>query len=75
MAGLAILVAFTVLALAAPLFIHASDLDVIDATGPPLAPPSWRYPLGTDQRGPLGAAAADLGHPAVAGHRRASRPC
>jgi peptide/nickel transport system permease protein len=49
--GLAILVALTVLALAAPLFIHASDLDVINAPGQPLAPPSARFLLGTDYAG------------------------
>jgi peptide/nickel transport system permease protein len=51
MAGLAVLVAVTLLALSAPLFIHASDLDVVRATGPSLAPPSAHYPLGTDQAG------------------------
>jgi peptide/nickel transport system permease protein len=51
MAGLAILVAVTVLALAAPLFIHASDLNVVHATGRSLAPPSAGFPLGTDQAG------------------------
>jgi peptide/nickel transport system permease protein len=51
MAGLAILVAVTVLALTAPLYIHASDLSVVDATGPSLGPPSAHYPLGTDQPG------------------------
>jgi peptide/nickel transport system permease protein len=51
MAGLAILVTVTVVALAAPLFIHASDLDVINAPGPSLTPPSARFPLGTDQAG------------------------
>jgi peptide/nickel transport system permease protein len=40
-----------VLALAAPLFIHPSDLSVVDATGPALAPPSAHYRLGTDQPG------------------------
>jgi peptide/nickel transport system permease protein len=50
-AGLAILVAVAALALAAPLFIHANDLDVISATGRPLAPPSAHYPLGTDYAG------------------------
>ena len=50
-AGLAVLVAMTVLALVAPVFIHASDLDVINAPGPSLAPPSMRFPLGTDQAG------------------------
>ena len=51
MAGLAILIAVTLLALTAPLFIHASDLNVINATGPSLAPPTARFPLGTDQAG------------------------
>jgi peptide/nickel transport system permease protein len=51
MAGLAILVVITVLALAAPLFIHAGDLDVINAPGQPIAPPSARFPLGTDYAG------------------------
>ncbi len=51
MAGLAILVAVTALALAAPLFIHPNDLNVINAPGPSLAPPSAQFPLGTDQAG------------------------
>jgi peptide/nickel transport system permease protein len=51
MAGLGILLALTVMALAAPLFIHASDLDVINAPGQPMAPPSARFPLGTDYAG------------------------
>lgn len=51
MAGLAILVAVAVVALAAPLIIHANDLDVINAPGPSLAPPSAQFPLGTDQAG------------------------
>ena len=51
MIGLGILVAVTALALAAPLFIHPSDLAVINAPGPSLAPPSAQYPLGTDQAG------------------------
>jgi peptide/nickel transport system permease protein len=50
-AGLVILVAVAVLALAAPLFIHPSDLSVVDATGPSLAPPNAQYLLGTDQPG------------------------
>lgn len=50
-AGLAILVIVTVLALAAPLFIHPGDLGVINAPGPPLAPPSAQFPLGTDYAG------------------------
>jgi peptide/nickel transport system permease protein len=51
MAGLAILVAITVLALAAPLFIHTSQLDVINAPGQPISPPSARFWLGTDYAG------------------------
>jgi peptide/nickel transport system permease protein len=50
-AGLAVLLAVTAAALAAPLFIHAGDLSVVDATGPALAPPSAHFPLGTDQPG------------------------
>jgi peptide/nickel transport system permease protein len=50
-AGLTILVVFVGLALCAPLFIHPSDLDVTQATGPQLGPPSAAYPLGTDQAG------------------------
>lgn len=50
-AGLLVLVAFTVLALSAPLFIHHSDLSVSNATGPLLSPPTHGYPLGTDQPG------------------------
>jgi len=51
MAGLAILVALIILALAAPLFIHASDLDVVNAPGQPLSSPSARFWLGTDYAG------------------------
>jgi peptide/nickel transport system permease protein len=50
-AGLAVLVVFTGAALTAPLYIHPSDLDVAQATGGQLAPPSRHYPLGTDQPG------------------------
>src|SRR5258708_12343149 len=55
MAGLAVLIAVTVLALAAPLLIHQSDLNVVGATGSSLPPPSAHYPLGTGQplRSPL----------------------
>jgi peptide/nickel transport system permease protein len=51
MAGLAILVTVAVVALIAPLFVHPSDLEVINAPGPSLAPPSAQFPLGTDQAG------------------------
>ncbi|MCN9240569.1 ABC transporter permease [Streptomyces sp. RY43-2] len=50
-AGLVILIAFSVLALAAPLFIGDEQLDVTKVDGPLLAPPSADYPLGTDQSG------------------------
>jgi peptide/nickel transport system permease protein len=51
LAGLAILVLFALLALCAPLFIGADQLDVITAKGPQLGAPSAAYPLGTDQAG------------------------
>jgi peptide/nickel transport system permease protein len=51
LAGLAILVALTVLALACPLWIHPSDLDVVNAPGQPLSPPSAQFLLGTDYAG------------------------
>jgi peptide/nickel transport system permease protein len=51
LAGLGILVAITALALTAPLFIHATDLNVINAPGQPISPPSARFPLGTDYAG------------------------
>ncbi len=50
-AGLAILVIFFAVAIFAPLLTPASSLDVTKATGPILAPPSWAYPLGTDDLG------------------------
>lgn len=49
--GLLVLLGFTILALSAPLFIHPSDLSVVQATGPSMGPPSADYPLGTDQSG------------------------
>ncbi len=51
LSGLGILAAITLLALCAPLFIHPGDLNVVNASGPSLAPPSASYPLGTDQAG------------------------
>jgi peptide/nickel transport system permease protein len=50
-AGALILLAFTGLAVFAPLFIHPSDLSVTDAHGPLLHPPTAGFPLGTDQPG------------------------
>jgi peptide/nickel transport system permease protein len=49
--GLGVLVAFGLLALAAPLFIGPGQLDVTKVDGPLLAGPSAHYPLGTDQAG------------------------
>jgi len=51
MIGLGILVFFVAVALAAPLLADPSGLDVTQATGPVLAPPSSGYPLGTDENG------------------------
>ncbi|WP_066942532.1 ABC transporter permease [Microtetraspora fusca] len=51
LAGLGLLVAFGVLALAAPLFIGDDQLNVIKVDGPQLSPPVDGYPLGTDQAG------------------------
>ncbi|MQY37229.1 Glutathione transport system permease protein GsiD [Streptomyces sp. RB17] len=51
MAGLAILVLFTLLALVAPAFIGPKQLDVTKVNGPLLAAPGGSYPLGTDQAG------------------------
>lgn len=51
MIGLVVLVAFTVMALTAPLWIHDDDLSAAAATGPLLAAPQHGYPLGTDQPG------------------------
>ena len=50
-AGLAILVAFALLALVAPSFIGPQQLDVTKVNGPLLAAPSAHYLLGTDETG------------------------
>jgi peptide/nickel transport system permease protein len=49
--GLAVLLAFSLLALLAPLFIGSDQMDVTKVNGPLLAAPSGHYPLGTDQAG------------------------
>jgi peptide/nickel transport system permease protein len=49
--GLAMLVVFGGLALAAPLFITPDDLSAIHAPGLPRQPPSGQFPLGTDGYG------------------------
>ena len=50
-AGVTVLAIAIIGALCAPLFIHASDLSVTQATGPLLSAPSAHFPLGTDQAG------------------------
>ena len=50
-AGLAILVLAVVLALIAPLFIDSGVTNVVSGTGEKMAPPSFDYPLGTDESG------------------------
>ena len=50
-AGLIILVFFTLVAIFAPLLASSEGLDPTKVDGPILAPPSWEYPLGTDDLG------------------------
>jgi peptide/nickel transport system permease protein len=50
-AGLVILLLFILMAIFAPLLADKSGLDVTQVNGPILAPPSWQYPLGTDDLG------------------------
>lgn len=50
-AGLVILSAFVLMALLAPWLADQSGLDVTQATGDPLQPPSAGFPLGTDESG------------------------
>jgi|SRR4051794_39254380 len=49
--GVGILVAFTAVALLAPVLFPAGMLEVTKATGGTLQPPSAGYPLGTDETG------------------------
>lgn len=51
MVGLVVLVFFTVLAIIGPVIVGAKALDPSAANGPLLHPPSWAYPLGTDNFG------------------------
>ncbi len=46
-----LLVAFILLALAAPLFVAPEDLGVSDPPGVPFQQPSAEFPLGTDDFG------------------------
>jgi peptide/nickel transport system permease protein len=50
-AGLVILVLFVLMAIFAPVLASADGLDVTKATGRELSPPTWQYPLGTDDLG------------------------
>ena len=49
--GLIALVVIISVALLAPLITDESGLDVTQAPGERLEPPSWRFPLGTDESG------------------------
>ena len=51
MVGLFLLVAFVLMALAAPLLVSPEDLKVGTAPGIPFQPPSLEFPLGTDDFG------------------------
>lgn len=51
MVGLVVLSLFVLAALGAPLLADAEGLEVTKATGGVLQPPSWSYPLGTDDNG------------------------
>jgi peptide/nickel transport system permease protein len=50
-AGLAALTTVVAVAAAAPVLVDRQQLDVLASTGPLLAAPSGRYPLGTDENG------------------------
>jgi peptide/nickel transport system permease protein len=49
--GVAILAAFGLIAIFAPLLVDEAQLEPATATAPPFHPPSLRYPLGTDNFG------------------------
>jgi peptide/nickel transport system permease protein len=51
MTGLIILIFFGLVAICAPLLADPAGLDPTLVNGPQLAPPSWAYPLGTDDLG------------------------
>lgn len=51
MIGSSILIFFVLVAIFAPVLASSSGLDVVTADGPRLAPPSWAYPMGTDNLG------------------------
>jgi peptide/nickel transport system permease protein len=47
----AVVAGFVLTAIAAPLLIPQEHVSIVDATGPILAPPSLRFPFGTDETG------------------------
>lgn len=49
--GLIVLVIFVMIAIVGPFLVPASSIDPASAPGTPLSPPSWAYPLGTDNFG------------------------
>jgi peptide/nickel transport system permease protein len=49
--GLALMLLFVAVALAAPLLTSSAGLNAASAPGTPLQGPSWHYPLGTDLYG------------------------
>jgi peptide/nickel transport system permease protein len=51
MVGLILLLFFVILAVTAPLFVSQQDIGVSNPPGQPLQPPSWAFPLGTDDFG------------------------
>lgn len=51
MVGLVLLLFFVILAVTAPLFVSQQDIGVSNPPGQPLQPPSWAFPLGTDDFG------------------------
>ena len=51
MVGLVILVFFILLAIFGPLLVDQAELEPSNAPGIPFSPPSWEFPLGTDNFG------------------------
>jgi peptide/nickel transport system permease protein len=51
MVGLVVLTFFVVIAIVGPMFVSAASIEPATANGPVTAPPSFAYPLGTDNFG------------------------
>jgi peptide/nickel transport system permease protein len=51
MVGLTVLVVMGLIAVIAPHVVDPAELDPSTAPGPPVHPPTWGYPLGTDNYG------------------------